>query len=109
MKTDFVQYTLTRRGSDYIWMQADFPCMNPKEAFLISRVFQVKAEKHPKMRIECEKPMISSELWFVISGKLKLKYTPFWPRSLTFLLLIPHQASLKVIKKFQLEKQTFQS
>lgn len=29
MKTNFVQYTLTRRGNDYIRTQADFVCMNP--------------------------------------------------------------------------------
>ena len=29
--------------------------MNPEEVFLIARVFQIKAEKHPKMKIACDK------------------------------------------------------
>ena len=55
MKADFAQFTLTRREHDYIRTQADFPCMNPEEIFLIARVFQNKAEKHPKMQIALDK------------------------------------------------------
>ena len=29
--------------------------MNPKEVFLIARVFQIKSEKHPKIKIAYEK------------------------------------------------------
>ena len=55
MKADFVQYTLTRRNQDYVCTQADFPCMNPEEVFLIAKVFQNKCEKHPKMKIALER------------------------------------------------------
>ena len=55
MKTEYIQYTLTRREHDYIRSQADFPCMNSEEIFLIAKVFQNKSEKHPKMKIELEK------------------------------------------------------
>lgn len=55
MRTDFVQYTLTWRRPDYIRTQVDFPCMKPKEVFLIVRVFQVKSDKHPNMKIAYEK------------------------------------------------------
>lgn len=38
--------------------QSDFVFRNPEEVFLIARVFQMKAEKYPKMKIsfkrECE-------------------------------------------------------
>lgn len=37
MKDEFIQYTLTRRGYDYIQTQADFPCMNPEKVFLFLR------------------------------------------------------------------------
>ena len=46
MKAEFVQYTLTRRNQDYVRTQADFPCMNPEEVFLIAMVFQNKVEKY---------------------------------------------------------------
>ena len=49
------QYTLTRREQDYVRNQADFPCMNPEEIFLIARVFQGKAEKYPKMQIALDR------------------------------------------------------
>ncbi|KAL7594601.1 hypothetical protein Lser_V15G29705 [Lactuca serriola] len=55
MKADFIQYTLTRRNQDYVRTQADFPCMNPEEIFLIARVFQNKSEKNPKMKIALER------------------------------------------------------
>ena len=55
MKAEFFQYTLTRREQDYVRNQADFPCMNPEEIFLIARVFQGKAEKYPKMQIALDR------------------------------------------------------
>ena len=53
MKTKFYQYTLTRRGDEYIRTQANFVCINPEEIFLIARMFQLKADKYPKMNIAC--------------------------------------------------------
>ena len=51
MKAEFIQYTISRRNSDYIWSQANLPCMNPEEIFLIAKVFQNMCEKNPKMNI----------------------------------------------------------
>ena len=51
MKIDFFQYTLIRRVCEYVRSQADFVCMNPKEIFLIARVFQLKKEKYPKTKV----------------------------------------------------------
>lgn len=55
LKSEFFQYTLSRGGCNYIRTQADFVFMNPDEIFLIARVFQLKAEKYPKMKIEFER------------------------------------------------------
>lgn len=55
MKAEFYQYTLNRRGDAYIRTQADFVNMNHEEIFFTARVFQVKAEKRPKMKISCER------------------------------------------------------
>lgn len=55
MKTEFIQYTMTRRKHDNVRTQADFPCMNLEEVFLIAKVFQHKSEKHQKMKIALER------------------------------------------------------
>ena len=55
MKTEFLQYTITRRRDGYIQTQVDFTYVNSGEVFLIARVFQIKSEKHLKMKIACEK------------------------------------------------------
>ena len=55
MKLEFIQYTLTRKEHDYVRSKADFTCMNLEEIFLIAKVFQNKAEKHPKMLIALER------------------------------------------------------
>ena len=84
MKADFFQYTLTRRGHDYVRTQADFPHMNPEEVFLIAKVFQNKAEKHPKMKTAldrvnnflretvCDFAKIDVDIYPIISKKFDL-------------------------------------
>lgn len=51
MKSEFFQYTMTQKVCEYVRSQADFVCMNPKEIFLIARVFQLKKEKYPKTKV----------------------------------------------------------
>ena len=55
MKSEFFQYSLTIRRNEYIRSQADFVCRNPEDIFLIARVFQLKAEKHPKIKVAFER------------------------------------------------------
>ena len=54
MKSKFFQYTISCRGCDYIRTQTEFVFLIMEEIFLIARVFQLKAEKYPKMKISFE-------------------------------------------------------
>lgn len=51
MEAKLFQYTLIRRGDEYIRTQVAFVNMNPEEIFFISRVLQLKSEKYHKMKI----------------------------------------------------------
>lgn len=84
MKTDFVQYTLTTRGIDYVRTQADFLCMNPEEIFLIARVFSVKDDKYPKVKIECEKMCEFLRALVCNFGKIDTKIHPIIAKKFKF-------------------------
>lgn len=43
------QYTISWYGKEYHQTQENLIFMNPEEIFLIARVLQLKAQKHPKM------------------------------------------------------------
>lgn len=87
MKSEFFQYTLTKRNSEYIISQTNFLCMNPEEIFFIAGVFQLKAEKYPKMKIAFKRPCellkalvcdfgkIDAEIHPVLANKFN--FTPF--------------------------------
>lgn len=76
MKSDFFKYTLTRRNCEYIRTQADFVNMNPEVNFLIARVFQLKAEKYPKMKIAFERACEFHKALVCDIGKIDAEIDP---------------------------------
>lgn len=69
---------------DYIRTQADFPCMNPEDIFLIAIVFQINAEKHLKMKIAYEKTCDFLIALVCDFGKIDVEVYPIQARKFNF-------------------------
>ena len=80
--------------------------MNPEEVFLIARVFQIKAEKHPKMKIACDKACEFLKALVCDFGKINVDIHLVLDKKFNFHSLSLHQASLKATKKCLSVQQT---
>ena len=65
--------------------------MNPREVFLIAKVFQNKSEKYPKMKIAFERASTFLRENVCDFAKIEQTFTLSWPKSSIYHHYIPHQ------------------